>query len=97
MTSSALAVKLESKKGFSKLKDALQANEADSDIGAEAYLIRMLRHKTKWLDLRGIIFAILYRTGFDRNELSSHEKQRIEMIQIYPQMRNGEIWTDIKE
>lgn len=72
-------------------------NEADSEVGAEAYLIRMLREKTKLFDLRGIIFAILYRTGFDRNELTPQEKQRIEMIQIYPQMRIGEIWSDIRD
>ena len=87
---------MEGKRGFSKLKEALQANEADSEVGAEAYLIRMLRQKTRQFDLRGIIFAILYRTGFDKNDLSSSEKQRIEMIQIYPQMRIGEIWSEIK-
>jgi hypothetical protein len=85
------------KKGFSKLKDALQATEADSEVGAEAYLIRMLREKTKQFDLRGIIFSILYRTSFDKNDLSPEEKQRIEMIQIFPQIRIGEIWTEIKE
>ena len=94
---SAVKNKPEAKKGFSKLKEALQANEADSEVGAEAYLIRVLKQKTRQFDLRGIIFAILYRTGFDRNELTSSEKQRIEMIQVYPQMRIGEIWTDIKE
>jgi hypothetical protein len=88
--------RMEGKRGFSKLKEALQANEADSEVGAEAYLIRMLRQKTRQFDLRGIIFAILYRTGFDKNDLSSSEKQRIEMIQIYPQMRIGEIWSEIK-
>lgn len=89
--------RLDTIKGFSKLKDALNANETVSEVGAEAYLIRMLREKTKKFDLRGIIFSILYRTGFDRNELQPSEKQRIEMINIYPQLRIGEIWTDIKE
>ncbi len=97
LANSASQLKQDQKKGFSKLKDALQANEADSEVGAEAYLIRVLRQKTRQFDLRGIIFAILYRTGFDRNELTSSEKQRIEMIQVYPQMRIGEIWSDIKE
>lgn len=87
----------QTKKGFSKLKDALQATEADSEVGAEAYLIRMLREKTRQFDLRGIIFAILYRTSFDKNDLAPEEKQRIEMIQIFPQVRIGEIWTEIKE
>lgn len=87
----------QNKKAFSKLKDALQATEADSEVGAEAYLIRMLREKTRQFDLRGIIFAILYRTSFDKNDLAPEEKQRIEMIQIFPQVRIGEIWTEIKE
>lgn len=87
----------QTKKGFSKLKDALQATEADSEVGAEAYLIRMLREKTRKFDLRGIIFAILYRTSFDKNDLAPEEKQRIEMIQIFPQIRIGEIWTEINE
>lgn len=88
------------KKGHRKLKDAFDStknNEEDSEVGAEAYLIRMLRKETSQFDLRGIIFAILYRTSFDKNDLSPEEKQRIEMIQIYPQVRIGEIWTEIKE
>jgi len=84
-------------KGFSKLKDALQASEADSEAGAEAYLIRVLREKSKCFDLRSIIFAILYRTGFDRNDLKAKEKQRLEVIQIYPQLKMGEIWCEIQE
>jgi len=79
------------------LKDALQASEADSEAGAEAYLIRVLREKSKCFDLRSIIFAILYRTGFDRNELKAKEKQRLEVIQIYPQLKMGEIWCEIQE
>lgn len=89
--------KLKSLKGFSKLKDALQASEADSEAGAEAYLIRILREKSKIFDLRGIIFSILYRTGFERNELSPPERQRLEIIQIYPQLRIGEIWQEIND
>ena len=47
-------------------------------------------------DLRAIVFCILYRTGFDRNELLAPEKQKIEVIQMYPHFKIGEIWTDIK-
>ena len=42
------------------------------------------------------MFAILYRTGFDKNELLAEEKQKIEVIQMYPHFKIGEIWTDIK-
>ena len=47
-------------------------------------------------DLRAIVFAILYRTGFDKNELLAEEKQKIEVIQMYTHFKIGEIWTDIK-
>jgi hypothetical protein len=48
------------------------------------------------VDLRAIIFAILYRTGFDRNELNHDEKQLLEVIQLYPHFKIGEIWTEIQ-
>jgi hypothetical protein len=45
---------------------------------------------------RAIVFAILYRTGFDKNELLPSEKQKIEVIQLYPHFKMGEIWRDIQ-
>ena len=47
------------------------------------------------VDLRAIIFAILYRTGFDRNELLPDERQILEVIQLYPNFKIGEVWSDI--
>jgi len=38
----------------------------------------------------------LYRTGFDKNELLAAEKHKIEVINIYPQFKVGEIRKDIK-
>lgn len=41
-------------------------------MGAEAYLVKKIKEKVEEYDLRAIVFAILYRTGFDKNELLAH-------------------------
>jgi hypothetical protein len=46
----------------------------ESDVGSEAYLVRRITEKSAEYDLRAIVFAILYRTGFDKNELLPNEK-----------------------
>lgn len=69
----------------------------DSEAGTEAYLVRRVKDQSQKYDLRSIVFCILYRTGFDRNELHPKERQKIEVIQMYPQFKIGEIWRDIKE
>lgn len=51
----------------------------------------------KSYDVRATIFATFYRVGFDLHELSPQEKQRMEVIQLYPYLKNGEIWADIKQ
>eukprot|EP01017_Pseudomicrothorax_dubius_P021573 TRINITY_DN23227_c0_g1_i2.p1 TRINITY_DN23227_c0_g1~~TRINITY_DN23227_c0_g1_i2.p1 ORF type:complete len:284 (-),score=84.64 TRINITY_DN23227_c0_g1_i2:85-936(-) len=84
-------------KGFARLKDALKAGESDSTAGNEAYLARKIRERVHQCDLRAIIFSILYRTGFDRNELQQNERQRLEIIQFYPNLKLGEIWQDIRD
>lgn len=70
-------------KGFSRLKEALQSEDTESDVGTEAYLVRKIKDNVEEYDLRfmidsfmyrGIVFAILYRTGFDKNELLPSEK-----------------------
>jgi hypothetical protein len=48
-------------------------------------------------DLRASIFAVFYRVGFDLHELSPSEKQTMEIIQLFPYLKNGEIWRDIAE
>jgi len=47
-------------------------------------------------DIRATIFGTFYRVGFDLHELTPQEKQRMEIIQLYPYLKNGEIWKDIK-
>ena len=48
-------------------------------------------------DVRLTIFACFYRVGFDLHDLTPSEKQRMEIIQLYPYIKNGEIWQDIKQ
>ena len=48
-------------------------------------------------DLRATIFCVFYRVGFDLHELTPEEKQAMEIIQLYPYLKNGEVWLDIKE
>ena len=56
----------------------------------------MLEH-SKNFDIRAVIFGTFYRCGFDLHDLSAKEKQLIEIIQLYPYLKNGEIWRDIAE
>ena len=78
------------------MREALKAGENDTSVGTEAFLINKLQDKVEEYDLRAIIFAILYRTGFDRNELQPQQTQRLEVLQVYPHFKMGEIWNDIK-
>jgi hypothetical protein len=96
-----------SKKAFSKLVTALRATMNNSDdelenekrsgnICIDSILIKFLKSKTTLLDLRRIVYSILYRIGFDRNQISKTESQMMAVVQNYPHLRIGEIWQDIK-
>lgn len=87
---------LSNMKAYTNLREALKAGENDTSVGTEAFLINKLQDKVDEYDLRAIIFAILYRTGFDRNELQPQQTQRLEVLQVYPHFKMGEIWNDIK-
>lgn len=63
----------------------------------ESYISGVLSELVKSYDLRSTIFAAFYRVGFDLHELSNQEKQAMEHITLYPFLKNGEIWRDIKE
>ena len=52
---------------------------------------------SKTFDIRSVIFGAFYRCGFDLHELTPPEKQLMEIIQLYPYLKNGEIWRDIHE
>ncbi len=45
--------------------EELNVLDIESDVGTEAYLVRKIKEKVEEYYLRAIVFAILYRTGFD--------------------------------
>ena len=58
----------------------------------------MLSAIVKKYDLRSSIFAVFYRVGrFEVHEPSSQEKQVMELVKLYPFLKNGEVWQDIKQ
>ena len=79
------------------------ALEAASNMGKgaakynESYVSNVLCKIVKDYDLRSTIFGTFYRVGFDLHELNANEKQVMEIIQLYPFLKNGEIWQDIKQ
>ena len=79
------------------------ALEAASNMGKgsdkynESYVSNLLSKIVKDYDLRSTIFGTFYRVGFDLHELNATEKQAMEIIQLYPFLKNGEIWQDIKQ
>lgn len=78
------------------LKKALEAAEKQS-TNTDSHLARVMNDFAKSFDIRAVIFGTFYRCGFDLHELSANEKQLMEIIQLYPYLRNGEIWRDINE
>lgn len=57
----------------------------------------MLSDLVKSYDIRACVFATFFRVGFDLHELNASEKQYMELVQLYPYLKNGEIWKDIKQ
>ena len=57
----------------------------------------LLDRLIKTYDVRACVFAAFFRVGFDLHELKPSEKQYMEIIQLYPYLKNGEIWQDIKQ
>ena len=89
----------DSKKKFDeKVKDASEVQKVDeSGCYTESYIYKRMQEEANKYDLRATIFAVLYRTGFDLHELLPDEKQKLDVIQIYPLLKNGEIWRKNKE
>lgn len=82
-----------------KAGKSLQAalKEGSSQQNAENRLTVTMQDFAQSLDIRAVIFGTFYRVGFDLHELTSADKQQIEIIQLYPYLKNGEIWRDINE
>ncbi len=70
----------------------LNAKEKQND----SYMNALLDRLVKTYDVRACVFAAFFRVGFDLHELKPSEKQYMEIIQLYPYLKNGEIWMDIK-
>lgn len=69
-----------------------------SENFVETYLNQKIIDITKEFDLRGTIFSIFYRIGFNNISLSSSEdKQTFIMIKNYPVFKNLENWQDVIE
>jgi hypothetical protein len=80
------------------LKAALEASKTVNKKNyTDSYLNRVMVDVSKTYDIRATIFGTFYRVGFDLHELSPQEKQRMEVIQLYPYLKNGEIWRDIHQ
>lgn len=60
-------------------------------------LNKLMKEQAYSNDLRLTIFACFYRVGFDLHDLTPAEKQRMEVLQLYPYLKNGEIWLDIRQ
>lgn len=78
------------------IQQAIKAG-GNAKSNAESALTRTMQDFAKSFDTRAVIFGTFYRVGFDLHELTPEEKQQIEVIQLYPYLKNGEIWRDIQE
>lgn len=85
-------------KGFKRLHQAIEASiKINKKNFSESYINKMMLDVSHSFDIRATIFCVFYRVGFDLHELIPSEKQRMEIIQLYPYIKNGEIWKDINE
>ena len=48
-----------------------------------------IREEVEQYDIRLIVFSVLYRVGFARNDLTAYEQQKLEVIQMYPHFKMG--------
>jgi hypothetical protein len=76
-----------------------EAMKAAAEIGKtdDSRLTELMNDYAKGYDTRSVIFGTFYRCGFDLHDLQPKEKQLMEIIQLFPYLRNGEIWRDIAE
>lgn len=79
------------------LDAAARQNEKEQGKDSESFLNAMLADLVKSYDIRACVFATFFRVGFDLHELNAFEKQYMELVQLYPYLKNGEIWKDIKQ
>jgi hypothetical protein len=66
-------------KATKSLQEALKAGDKQSN-NSDSQLTRVMNEFSKSFDIRAVIFGTFYRCGFDLHELTSSEKQMIEII-----------------
>ena len=82
-----------STKGFERLREALEEAEKQSEM---SQLRKKQLEFVRKRDLRASIYCCLSQVGFDSNELTPRERQKMEVIRMYPDFRKGELFLDIK-
>lgn len=48
-----------------------------TEAGMETYLVNRIKEEVEEYDIRLIIFSILYRIGFNKNDLNAQEQQQM--------------------
>ncbi|OMJ83633.1 hypothetical protein SteCoe_15422 [Stentor coeruleus] len=80
-------------KGFERLREALEEAEKQSEM---SILRKRQLEFVRKRDLRASIYCCLSQVGFDCNDLTPQERQKMEVIRMYPDFRKGELLLDIK-
>ena len=80
-----------------RLMGKIDKARRDKDLYSESYFNQKLVECAHLHDLRGSIFALFIRVGYDLHEIGATDQQTMQMVQLYPHMLSGEIWRDVKE
>lgn len=80
-------------KGFERLRAALEAAEFTEVNALKFKQIDFVRKR----DFRACIYCLLSQVGFDVSDLKPRERQRMEIVRMYPEFRKGELLLDIHQ
>jgi hypothetical protein len=78
-------------KGFERLRAALEASELSEVNALRLKQIDFVRKR----DFRACIYCLLSQVGFDLSDLKPRERQKMEIVRMYPEFRKGELLLDI--
>jgi hypothetical protein len=79
-------------KTYERLRAALEAAEQSESGLVRKKLIEFVRKR----DMRASIHTLLSLTSFASSELLPRERQKLEVVRMYPNFRKGELWQDIQ-
>ena len=79
-------------KTYERLRAALEAAEQSESGLVRKKLIEFVRKR----DMRASIHTLMSLTSFASSELLPRERQKLEVIRMYPSFRKGELWQDIQ-